>query len=143
MTGIDISRVALERAARAAKTADIAVEWVHADFLAEPPSVAAFDLVTTHYPAILKSDIDSGIEAILRGVAPGGTLLLVGHEVTDTELARSHGFDPNDYVQPVDVAARLGSDWTVRVNETRERVSGAPEQSPHSKDVVLRATRKV
>jgi SAM-dependent methyltransferase len=141
VTGIDISRVALDRAAEAAGALGVTVDWVCADFVTEPPKAGAFDLVTTHYPALLKSEADRSIEALVRGVAPGGTLLFVGHEVTDTEAARSHGFDPEDYVQAPDVAERLGSNWTIEVQESRERASTPSERSPHSRDVVLRARR--
>lgn len=141
VTGIDISRVALDRAARAADEAGVAVDWVLADFVAQPPARGAYDLVTSHYPALLRADIERGIDAVVHGVAPGGTLLFVGHELSDPSVALEHGFDPDDYVQVDDVAARLGRDWLIEVHETRVRSSAPSGPSPHHADRILRARR--
>src|SRR5690349_11732816 len=50
VTGLDVSAVAVERAAAAARAAGVEVEWVAADFAATP--LGTFDLVTAHYPAL-------------------------------------------------------------------------------------------
>lgn len=141
VTGVDISKVALERARKAADAAGVEVEWISGDFVGHPPSTGAYDLVTTHYPALLRANADEAVEAVLAGVAPGGTLLFVTHLITDPEAVRSHGFEPDDYVDIHDVVRRLGDGWTVEVHETRSRESGFSEQSPHADDVVLRARR--
>jgi hypothetical protein len=54
---------------------------------------------------------------------------------------RSSAFDPADYVQPVDVAARLGEWWRTDVNETRERSADPSHGPPHALDTVLQAYR--
>lgn len=141
VTGIDISSVALVRAREAANDAGVEVEWIQADFVDTPPETASFDLVISFYPALLKTRIEESIVSLTAGVAPGGTLLFVWHAMTDPEVARSRGFDPDDYVQIDDVAERLGESWDVIVNETRPR-SQASENSPHHEDMVLRATRR-
>lgn len=77
VTGADISAEALERARAAAERANADVTWVEADLARwEPP--AAFDLVTTFYahPDIPQLDFYA---RIAEWVAPGGTLLIVGH----------------------------------------------------------------
>lgn len=142
VTGIDISRVALDRAAQTADEAGVAVDWILADFVAQPPARDAYDLVTSHYPALLRTDIDRAVDAVIRGVAPGGTLLFVGHEVSDPSVPREHGFEPDDYVQPDDVAARLDADWSIEVNETRERAPSPSRRPPHRADRILRARRR-
>jgi SAM-dependent methyltransferase len=142
VTGIDISQVALDRAAAAAGEAGVEVEWMQGDFVAGLPTAGAYDLVAVHYPALLKSAMDDAIAALLVGVAPGGTLLFVGHAPPDPAEVESHGVDPDDYVQPGDVAERLGADWTIEVWETRERVAPATAPVRHSHDTILRATRR-
>lgn len=142
VTGIDISDVALERAAEAARGAGVHVEWVHTDFVADPPPSGAFDLVISMYPAIPKSAAEAAIVALTEAVAPGGTLLFTWHVVSDPDVPRSHGFDPDDYLQPGDVAAGLPAGWTIQVHEVRERETPSSGRSPHADDVILRARRE-
>ena len=141
VTGIDISNVALSRAETAAKTAGASIDWVCADFVAVPPEAAAFDLVTTHYPALLQAKRAESIAALTIGVRPGGTLLFVAHHVTDVDAVREHGFDPDDYLTAEDVASALDDGWRIVTMETRERLGGSSERSAHTSDVVLRAIR--
>jgi hypothetical protein len=52
-----------------------------------------------------------------------------------------HGFDPNEYVSPADVASMLDDDWEVVVDDRRPRyvVAGAGAGPTH--DIVLHAQR--
>ena len=140
VTGLDVSQVALDRAASAAREADVTVEWVCGD-VAVLPATGGFDLVSVLYPALKHSPDDAAIRALLDNVAPGGTLLVVGHAPLDADHARAHGFELADYVQPADVRTRLDDGWDIDVDETRPRVDPTPEGSTHTHDVVLRATR--
>jgi SAM-dependent methyltransferase len=141
VTGVDISEVALERAAAGAREAGVTVEWVRADIAVSPPAPGAYDLVSVQYPALKHSPGDEAIRALLGAVAPGGTVLVVGHAPVDPDYAHAHGFEVADYVQPADVRAHLDEGWEVEVDETRPRVDPAPEGSRHTHDTVLRAKR--
>ena len=143
VTGVDVSEVALERAAAGAREAGVTVEWVRADIAMSPPSPGGYDLVSVLYPALRHSPGDEAIRGILGAVAPGGTLLVVGHAPVDPDYARARGFDVEDYVQPAEVRARLDAGWEVEVDETRPRVDPPPEGSPHTHDTVLRAKRHI
>jgi SAM-dependent methyltransferase len=139
VTGLDVSALAIERGRAAAQAADVTVRWVTADFATAP--LGTFDLVTAHYPA-LKHTPDRAVEqALLAAVAPGGTLLYVGHAPLDRESSLARGFDPADYVLPHDVKAFLPDGWTVEAHEQRPRPGGAPHGSPFTHDEVLRAHR--
>ncbi|MFZ0013159.1 MAG: class I SAM-dependent methyltransferase [Acidimicrobiia bacterium] len=140
VTGIDISSVAIERATRHADRAGARVGWFRADFVEEPPPAGSFDLVTTHYPALLKTRAEQSLPALLSGVAPGGTLLFVTHHLIDHEYARSHGFEPDDYLGTNEVIEALGDSWAIVVDETRPRPSPSGSH-PHAEDKVLRARR--
>jgi SAM-dependent methyltransferase len=141
VTALDVSEVALERAARHAEHAQVGVRWVHAGLVEASLSPGTFDLVSAQYPALLRSDDHDAERALLGAVAPGGTLLVVHHVNIDAEQARSHGFDPDDYVSPSDVAAQLDGKWRIETNETRPRHVTAGAGSHHAHDVVLRARR--
>ena len=142
VTGLEVSGLALERAAGHARDAGVAVRWVHAG-LAEaalPPS--SFDLVSAQYPALLRTADGAAERALLAAVAPGGVLLLVHHAGMDTQQVQDGGFDPADYVWPSMVVALLDDDWEVEVDEQRPR-SAPPggAGAHHTDDLVLRARR--
>ncbi|MGY4971081.1 class I SAM-dependent methyltransferase [Streptomyces nigrescens] len=81
VTAVDISRVALDRAAGHAAATAVAdrITWQHCDLGTAFPA-GTFDLVTAQF---LHSHSDMPREDILRkaagAVAPGGVLLIVGH----------------------------------------------------------------
>ncbi len=123
VTGLDVSTVALARAADAAEAAGVRVDWVAAG-VAE--AEGTFDLVAAHYPAIKRTPGEPELAALLGLVAVGGTLLVVGHGPPNPEFARSRGFDPGDYVLPDTVAAALDDRWEIVVREQRPRVRPTP-----------------
>ncbi|MFE1547617.1 class I SAM-dependent methyltransferase [Streptomyces sp. NPDC058718] len=142
VTALEVSGVALERAAGHAKDAGVTVRWVHATLSEAGLPPASFDLVSAQYPALLRTPDSAAERALLALVAPGGVLLLVHHAGMDTHHADDSGFDPADYVWPSMVAGLLDDDWAIDVDEQRPRV--APEGGAgahHTDDVILRARR--
>lgn len=141
VTGLDVSQVALDRAAQHVRQAGATVRWVHADLVQAGLPAGAFDLVSAQYPALLRTPGNDAERALLAAVAPGGTLLVVHHADIDPEQAKEHGFDPADYVSPADVAALLGDGWQVEVDEKRARDITGGAGAHHTHDLVLRALR--
>ena len=142
VTALEVSGVALERAAGHARDAGVGVEWVHAGLAEAALPAGSFDLVSAQYPALLRTPDGAAERAMLAAVAPGGLLLLVHHAGMDTQPVHEGGFDPADYVWPAMVAALLDEDWQVEVDEQRPRI--IPEGGAgahHVDDVVLRARR--
>lgn len=142
VTALEVSGVALERAARHARDAGVAVSWVHAGLVEAALPPASFDLVSAQYPALLRTPDAAAERALLVAVAPGGVLLLVHHAGMETHAPTDGRFDPADYVWPAMVAAMLDEDWQLEVDEQRPRV--VPEGgagAKHADDVVLRARR--
>jgi SAM-dependent methyltransferase len=142
VTALEVSGVALERAAGHARDAGVAVRWVHAGLAEAALPPASFDLVSAQYPALLRTPDAANERALLAAVAPGGVLLLVHHAGMDTQHEHDTGFDPADYVWPSMVAALLDDDWEVELDEQRPRI--APDGGAgahHTDDVVLRARR--
>jgi thioredoxin reductase len=140
VTAVDISQVALDRARRAADEAGVKVDWIRADVTLDAPDPDRYDLVSVQYPALPRGAGDDAIPAILGAVAPGGTLLFVGHAF-DRDSHRHHGHDPSNHVQPDDVVGHLGPEWTVQVHEHRPRTWPPGHNGPDVADVVLRARR--
>ncbi|MFF9473456.1 class I SAM-dependent methyltransferase [Streptomyces roseolus] len=143
VTAVEVSGVALARAAAHAREAGARVRWVHAGLTEAALPPASFDLVSAQYPALLRTPGSTAERVLLDAVAPGGVLLFVHHAGMDEHHSgQDGGFDPADYVWPSTVAALLGDDWRVEVDEERPRV--LPEGGAgahHTHDVVLRARR--
>lgn len=142
VTALEVSGVALERAARHARDAGVAITWVHAGLAEAALPPASFDLVSAMYPALRRTPDAAAERALLAAVAPGGLLLLVHHAGMETHVPEEGRPDPADYVWPSMVAAMLDADWQVEVDEERPRV--VPEGGAgahHADDVVLRARR--
>jgi SAM-dependent methyltransferase len=138
VTAVDISRVALERAA--AMAGDAKVSWTHADMRTFTPPAGAFDLVSALYFPFYRT-AEQVLHSVLAAVAPGGTLLVGTHDLRDAQHSHDD-FEPNDYYWVDDIAELLDDTWTVLVNENRPRVSPAPPGTHHINDVVLKARRK-
>jgi len=142
VTGLDVSRVALDRAASNAKNAGVEVDWLHSGLVEASLPAGGFDLVSAQYPALPSSATHDAERALIAAVAPGGVLLVVHHTGFDGEAAKARGFDPADYVFPADVASQLGDGWEVQFDESRPRETPlGGEEHHHTHDVVLRARR--
>ena len=141
VTALDVSQVALERAAVHAEQAGVQVRWIHAGLLDASLSPGVFDLVSAQYPVLRRSPTNQAERALLAAVAPGGVLLVVHHADIDPDDARERGFDPADYVQPAQVASLLDEHWQLEVDEKRPRTVATGAGAGHSVDQVLRARR--
>jgi thioredoxin reductase/SAM-dependent methyltransferase len=139
VTALDVSRVALDRAADQAERVGVQVRWLHAGLIEAALPPASFDLVSAQYPALLRTERHEAEFALLTAVAPGGVLLVVHHPTPSKEQANAHGHDPDDYVSPADVAALLDDRWRVEVDETRPRNVTTGAGAGHTQDIVMRA----
>jgi SAM-dependent methyltransferase len=144
VTAADISAAALARAAERATASGVAgrLRWVEADLGTWRPDTR-FDLVTTHYahPAMPQLEF---YDRIADWVAPGGTLLIVGHR-HDAGHGHGHGQPPAEAsATAAAVTARLAeTTWEVVTAQEKHRVlagHGGAERTLH--DVVVRATRR-
>jgi SAM-dependent methyltransferase len=144
VTGADLAAQALAAAAERAAATGVAVRWVEADLGRWEPE-RPFDLVTSHYahPAMPQLDF---YERIASWVAPGGTLLVVGHRQGQ---GQGHGHDhghqgdppPEATITAATVRARLErTGWDVVTAEERHRT--LPGRDVPLDDVVVRAIRR-
>jgi hypothetical protein len=133
--------VALQRASVAAEQAGVHVRWLHAGLVGAPLSPGAFDLVSAQYSALLRTPGHDAERSLIAAVAPGGLLMVVHHADVDVDDAKAHGFDPADYMSPMDVGALLGEGWQVVLDERRPRDVTGGAGAHHTHDVVLLARR--
>ncbi len=144
VTGVDISSVALERAAAHSATLDLSgsVTFEHHDLLGWTPEPGSFDLVSAQFMHLPKPDRDPLFARLADAVAPGGTLLIVGHAPSDIETGvhRPHG--ENMFYTAAEIAAALpAGHWEVAVTDSRPRSAEAHGEALTIHDEVMRAVR--
>ncbi|MEV8377713.1 class I SAM-dependent methyltransferase [Kribbella sp. NPDC056861] len=146
VTGADISSDALGQASRRAVDSGLAegqVEWVEADLTSWTPATQ-YGLVVTNYahPSIPQLDFYRRISA---WVAPGGTLLIVGHLHSHGAGHGHHDDQPpaEASVMVADVSAVLDeASWQIVAAEEQFRtVTGPGGHTSDLHDVVVQATR--
>lgn len=144
VTGLEVSTVALERAAARAERAGVTVRWMHSGLADAALAPGSFDLVVAHYPALPSSDRRDSERVLAESVAPGGLLLMVYHAGFDGDDAKARGIDPADYVLPADiVSALLQGNWRISIDTCSPRRTppgGAGHELFHN--VIVRARRK-
>ena len=135
VTGVDIADNALAKARASTEAADPRaaelITWEQHDLTAWAPEPRSFDLVTSHFMHLPGPARETLFRALAAAIAPGGTLLIVGHDVS------AHHAHHDDLMFGVDdVLAAIDSEGlTVEVAESRERVDVA------MRDIVVRAIR--
>jgi thioredoxin reductase/2-polyprenyl-3-methyl-5-hydroxy-6-metoxy-1,4-benzoquinol methylase len=148
VTAVDLSPTALERAAghAAAAGAGVAsrVEWLRADVTAGMPDGKTYDLVTSHFLHVHGDQRRELFTRLATAVAPGGTLILVGHDNSDLETAARRPHAPDMFFTGEEVAASLDPGaWEVLVAEARPRPAHAHEGEVETvHDAVLVARRR-
>jgi SAM-dependent methyltransferase len=113
VTGVDFSATALAHARAAAEATGAEIEWVEGDLAtwARPPG--QFDLVVSLYVHVAGS-VEEMVRRMAAGVAPGGTLLMVGHHPAGDQVQVS--------VEQA-VAAPDPDRWELVVAEDRPRAA--------------------
>jgi SAM-dependent methyltransferase len=127
VTAVDLSYVALERAADHARSMgpDVAgrITWRQADMTEEIAFDELFGLVSVQFMHLPQPARDALYRRLADLVAPGGTLLVVGHHPSDLDTAahvRPHRGDL--LFRPEEIVALLDpSSWTVVAAESRPR----------------------
>ena len=137
VTAVDFSQVALDRGRALATARGVRVEWRLADLLEWSPGVGRFDLVTLffiHLPPDERRDVYARAAA---AVAPGGTLLIVGHDRTNLADGVGGPQDPDVLFTSSEVAADLAGFRVDRADVVRRP---APDgRGPI--DAIVRAVR--
>lgn len=140
VTGVDFSDVALGKAAELAASRGVEAEWVVADVLQHELEARAFDLVVLLYLQLPREDLLRAVRSAARAVAPGGTLVVLGHDTTN--LAQGYGGpkDASVLYTAEDVVPALG-DLVVERAEALERSVPLEHGEAVAIDAFVRAHR--
>lgn len=87
VTAIDFSDVAVDRGRTAAREAGVTVGFVVSDVRSYQPN-GVFDLVMVFYLHLAGSEQAELVRKLSGLVAPGGTLLYVGHDPSDEDMTQ-------------------------------------------------------
>ncbi|MEV4413627.1 methyltransferase domain-containing protein [Catellatospora sp. NPDC049609] len=146
VTGVDVSGVALGRAAAHAAEAGeqtaARATWLRADILTWDPAPARFDLVSAQFmqlPDPARTDLHRRLAAAVR---PGGTLLIVGHHFSDLETTIGRPHLPALMFTAEQAAAALDpADWEIHTATPGREATDAEGRPVTVHDAVLRAVR--
>ena len=147
VTAVDFSPTALQRSTEhaAGRGAQVAgrIEWRQADLTAWVPPVATFDLVSAQYMHLPPEPRAALFARLAAAVAPGGTLLIVGHDFSDLAAGAHRPDMPEMFFTAEEVAASLAQrEWEVLVTDARPRPAKVHEgEHIEVHDAVLVARR--
>lgn len=139
-TAVDFSPIAIDKGRRLAEAAGVDVDWVVADLLEHVPEPAGFDLVLVAYLQLPPEQLGAVLERAAGAVAPGGVLLVVGHDATNVSDGVGGPQDPDLLYTPEGITARLGGLRVDRAERVRRPVPGAAREAI---DTLVRAHRPV
>lgn len=141
VTIVDFSRAGLDRAEEMARQQGVAVTAVQADVGDYRPPAGEFDLVIVLYLQVPDPVLGAAVSGASRALAPGGTFLLIGHDVDN--LDRGHGGPPDPAIlqSPDQVTGFLEDDLEVVAAQRIDRVVDTPDGPRTAIDTLVRAIR--
>ena len=147
VTAVDFSGVALDRArSLAAKRLGDRAEaltTVRADVVTWTPEPRGFDLVLVVYLHLPAEERTAVLEAAADAVAPGGTLLVVGHDLANLDGGVGGPQDPAVLFRPADVVADVAPAGlqVQRADTVRRPVVQEDGSTRDALDLLVLATR--
>ncbi len=158
VTAVDFSGVAVERGRRLAgsEAADVAgrIAWKVADVREEVGPAGAYSLVCVVYLHLVTDERRRTVRHAAAAVAPGGVLLVVGHDTTNLTEGVGGPQDPLVLFTPGDILADLNAepnaeaggsaaDWVVeRAERVRRPVRSADGETREAVDALVRLRRR-
>lgn len=140
VTAVDFSGVAAERTRELAEARGVSIDVLVADVTAWTPPPETFDLVAVLYLHLPESERREVLARCVRSLRPGGTLLVVGHDVDNIEHGYGGPQDPSILYDPDAIAAELAG-LTVVSARRAERAVEVDGGTRTALDTVVRAVR--
>lgn len=142
-TGVDFSTVAIDKARHIAKERSVSATWKVLDVVTEDLEREAFDLVIVFYLQLPPEQRTVAFRRAAGAVAPGGRLIIVGHD--STNIARGWGGpqDPGVLYGPDEVISDITDTLAIERAERVERPVDTAEGPKVAIDVLVRAAYPV
>lgn len=142
VTAVDFSTEALRQARQRSAASGIHVDWVEADLIDYEPESQAFDLVLVAYLHIPRGDRGPILAKASAAVATGGTLLLVGHDMTNIGTGAPGPTSPALLYTPTDIVPELPELEIERAEQVRRPVELDDGSEVEAIDALVLATRR-
>ena len=140
VTGVDFSNAGIDKARRLAEARGVSAQWEVADVTEYVPAPESFDLVIVMYLHLPEASRRLAFRRAAAAVATGGTLLVVGHDITNPSAGWGGPSDAAVLYGPEDVVADLDGLEQVKAERVRRPVP-TDEGEKIAIDVLVRATR--
>jgi SAM-dependent methyltransferase len=134
VAAVDFAGAGLAKGRRRAEALGLAVEWIEADVCTWPAPPATFDLVAVLYLQLPAPQLGQALSRAAVALAPGGTLVVIGHDVRNLDEGVGGPQDRGVLIDPTHVAAGLAG-LEVERAETVER----PTDAGVALDALIRA----
>jgi SAM-dependent methyltransferase len=138
VTGVDYSGVAIAKARARAERENSDVVFVCEDLLVYVPEAGAHDLVLVLYLQLPESERRLVLERAGAALAPGGTFLLIGHDLTNLTDGVGGPSAPSVLYTPDDIVADLPGLDIVKAERVLRNVADADRPAI---DALVRAQR--
>ena len=141
VTIVDFSRAGLDRAQEMARRAGVHITDVQADVATYAPTAGHYDLAIVMYLQVPDPVLRSAVGGAARALAPGGTFLLIGHDIANLERGHGGPQDPAILQSPEQETSCFGDDIEVLAAERIDRVVETPHGPRTAIDTLVRARR--
>ncbi|MHB8262558.1 MAG: class I SAM-dependent methyltransferase [Acidimicrobiales bacterium] len=139
-TGVDFSPEGLKKGKQMAAERRLSVEWIEADLREWQPPELAYDLIVSLYVHMSPSELSKVHKKVIRALAPGGTILVIGHDLTN--LTDGYGGPPSSEVlfTPEQIASDF-QDLMIEKAERAKRVVNTDEGERTAIDTLVRVRK--
>lgn len=140
VTAVDFSEVAIDKGRTIAEVKGVSLTWEVDDLLDYEPPRSAFDLVILMYIHLPAAEMSQILAHAERGLAPGGTLLVIGHDADNIAHGVGGPQDPSILYGSDDVVRQIKELEIVRATQVLRPVT-TDEGEQNAIDVLVRGTR--
>jgi SAM-dependent methyltransferase len=142
VTAVDFSTEALRQGRGRASERGVEIDWVESDLLAYEPRTAAFDLVLLAYVHVPADERRAILARAAAAVAPDGTFLLVGHDLTNIGTGAPGPTSPAVLYTSDDIVAELAGLAIARAGQVTRTVETEDGTTVEAVDALVLATRR-
>jgi SAM-dependent methyltransferase len=140
-TAVDYSSIAIDKARQIAELRGVSITTAVADLTTYEPTPDGYDLVVIAYLQLVDAELTPILRRAAGAVAPGGTLVLVSHDLSNLESGYGGPRHPAVLTTPDQVAAAVGEELTIELAEVAERHVQTDDGERVALDTVVVARR--
>jgi SAM-dependent methyltransferase len=140
VTAVDFSAVAVRRGEALSRERGVDIDWQVADATTYRPDADGYDLVLIAYLHLPRPDLATALRHAATAVRPGGSFVLVGHDLANLTAGTGGPQDPAVLQTPETVVAELPG-MRIHRAETARRPVRTRDETVDALDTVVVATR--